>query len=44
MNDATAFALGRIMVAIMENNQQADGTIKIPTALQKRVGKVYIGK
>ena len=44
MNDATAFALGRIMVAIMENNQQADGTIKIPTVLQKRVGKEYIGK
>lgn len=44
MNDATAFALGRIMVAIIENNQQEDGTIKIPTVLQKRVGKEYIGK
>ena len=33
-NDATAFALGRIMVAIMENYQTADGNIKIPTVLQ----------
>jgi len=37
MNDATAFALGRTMVAIIENNQQADGTIKVPKVLQKRV-------
>ena len=33
-NDATAFALGRIMVAIMENYQTSDGNIKIPTVLQ----------
>jgi seryl-tRNA synthetase len=33
-NDATAFALGRIMAAIMENYQTADGHIKIPAALQ----------
>ena len=33
-NDATAFALGRIMVAIMENYQTAEGNIKIPTVLQ----------
>ncbi len=32
-NDATAFALGRILVAIMENFQQKDGSIKIPKAL-----------
>jgi seryl-tRNA synthetase len=44
MNDATAFALGRTLVAIIENNQQEDGTIMIPTILQKRVGKKYIGK
>ncbi len=44
MNDATAFALGRTMVAIIENNQQEDGTIKVPTVLQKWVGKEYIGK
>ena len=33
MNDATVFALGRIMVAIMENYQQEDGSIKIPEVL-----------
>ncbi len=32
MNDATAFA-GRTMIAIMENYQQADGSIKIPEVL-----------
>ncbi len=44
MNDATAFALGRTMVAIIENNQQADGTIMVPKVLQKWVGKEFIGK
>ncbi len=33
-NDATAFALGRVMIAIIENNQNADGTINIPKVLQ----------
>jgi seryl-tRNA synthetase len=37
-NDATAFALGRAMIAIIENGQQADGTIKIPAALQPYLG------
>lgn len=35
MNDATAFAMGRTMIAIMENYQQKDGTIKIPQVLKK---------
>jgi seryl-tRNA synthetase len=34
MNDATAFALWRIMIAIIENYQNSDGTIQIPTVLQ----------
>ena len=34
MNDATAFAIGRILVAIMENYQNADGSIRIPEVLQ----------
>lgn len=34
MNDATAIAMGRIIAAIMENYQQADGSITIPTVLQ----------
>lgn len=39
MNDATAFAAGRLLVAIMENFQQADGSIKIPEVLVKYFGK-----
>jgi seryl-tRNA synthetase len=34
MNDATALALGRILVAIVENYQNADGSIRIPEVLQ----------
>lgn len=33
-NDATAFALGRTMIAIIENNQTAAGKIKVPKVLQ----------
>lgn len=33
-NDATAFALGRIMVAIIENYQTATGDVRIPTVLR----------
>jgi seryl-tRNA synthetase len=33
-NDATAFALGRIMVAIIENNQSSDGFIRVPEVLK----------
>jgi len=33
-NDATAFALGRTMVAIIENYQKADGTIEVPEVLR----------
>lgn len=33
MNDATAFAIGRILIAILENYQQTDGSIKIPEVL-----------
>ncbi len=37
LND-TALASSRIMVGIIENNQQADGSIKIPKALWKYAG------
>lgn len=33
-NDATAFACGRAMVAIMENYQTIDGKVNIPEVLQ----------
>ena len=42
-NDATAFALGRIMIAIIENYQQADGSINVPLALQQFCGMKIIG-
>lgn len=38
MNDATAFAIGRILIAILENYQQKDGSVKIPEVLQKYTG------
>lgn len=34
-NDATAFALGRIMIAIIENYQNPDCTVRVPKVLQK---------
>lgn len=37
-NDATAFALGRIMIAIIENGQNEDGSITIPTVLRPYLG------
>ncbi len=37
-NDATAFALGRILKALIENHQQADGGIRIPKALVNYYG------
>jgi len=33
--NGTAFAMGRTIIAIMENCQQKDGTIKIPNVLEK---------
>ena len=33
MNDATALAMGRALIAIIENYQQADGSVKIPDIL-----------
>lgn len=35
MLNGTAFAVGRILIAIIENYQQKDGSVKIPGALQK---------
>ncbi len=39
MNDATAFAMSRTPIAILENYQQADGTILVPKVLRKYLGK-----
>ena len=35
MNDATAFAMGRILIAILENYQQEDGSVVVPEVLRK---------
>jgi len=37
MNDATVFAVGRTLIAIMENYQQKDGSILVPEVLKKYV-------
>lgn len=44
MNDATVFAIGRTMIAIMENYQEKDGSIRIPKVLQPYMGKKKIVK
>ena len=38
VND-TGCAIGRMLIAILENYQQADGSVKVPEALQAVVGK-----
>jgi seryl-tRNA synthetase len=43
--NGTAFAIGRAIIAIIENHQQADGTIRIPEPLRPYLGgRTYIGK
>jgi seryl-tRNA synthetase len=44
MNDGTALAIGRTLVAIMENYQQEDGSILVPNILVPLVGKERITK
>ncbi|MEK7061720.1 MAG: serine--tRNA ligase [Patescibacteria group bacterium] len=36
--NGTAFAIGRILITIIENYQQKDGSIKVPVVLQKYMG------
>ncbi|MBP6859992.1 MAG: serine--tRNA ligase [Candidatus Pacebacteria bacterium] len=43
MNDATAFAIGRTLIAILENYQQEDGSVRVPTVLVPYVGKEILG-
>jgi len=38
-NDATAFAMGRTIVAILENYQQEDGSVRVPEVLVKYYGR-----
>ncbi|MBD3329476.1 serine--tRNA ligase [Candidatus Dojkabacteria bacterium] len=38
MNDATGFAIGRILIAILENFQQEDGSVIVPEVLRGWAG------
>jgi len=40
--NGTAFAIGRTLIAIIENYQQKDGSIKVPVVLQKYLGSKVI--
>ena len=42
--NSTAVATSRALRAIIENYQQKDGSIKVPSVLQKYMGKKVIGK
>lgn len=39
MNDATCIAIGRTMIAILENYQNADGSVTVPAVLRPYMGK-----
>lgn len=39
MLNATAFAIGRMLIAILENYQMKNGDVRVPRVLQKYVGK-----
>lgn len=41
-NDATAFACGRAMIAILENYQNEDGSVRVPAVLVPYLGKEVI--
>ncbi len=41
-NDATAFACGRALIAILENYQNEDGTVRVPEVLVPFLGKKVI--
>jgi seryl-tRNA synthetase len=36
--NGSGLAVGRALVAVLENHQQADGSVRIPTALQPYLG------
>ena len=42
--NGTGFAIGRTIIAILENYQNSDGSIRVPKVLQKYVGKEVIKK
>jgi seryl-tRNA synthetase len=42
--NGTAFAMGRTIIAILENYQQADGSVLVPDVLRPWMGKEVIHK
>ncbi|EKD85954.1 MAG: seryl-tRNA synthetase, partial [uncultured bacterium] len=42
--NGTAFAIGRTLIAVLENYQQQDGSVLIPDVLQKYLGKEKISQ
>jgi seryl-tRNA synthetase len=42
--NGSGLAVPRVLIAILENNQQADGSVIVPEALRKYVGKDVISK
>ena len=36
--NGSGLAVGRAMVAVIENHQQADGTVRVPAALRPYMG------
>ena len=40
--NGSGLAVGRALVAVMENYQQADGSIRVPQALQPYMGGVTV--
>ena len=41
--NGTAIAVGRTLIALLENHQQADGSVLVPQALQPYAGMERIG-
>jgi len=41
--NGTCIAIGRTIIAIMENYQRADGSIAVPEALRPYMGKETLG-
>ena len=42
--NGSGLAVGRTLVAVLENHQQADGSVRIPKALQPYMGGVDVLK
>ncbi|MCX6738411.1 MAG: serine--tRNA ligase, partial [Candidatus Parcubacteria bacterium] len=40
--NATAVAIQRTLIALLENHQQKDGKVLVPKALRKYLGKKYV--